>query len=290
MHIALRERNELSVELKRAVELNQLRLVFQPIIHLASGDLAGVEALVRWQHPERGLIAPGRFIEIAEENGTIVSIGRWVLRETCAQAGRWLREGLAPTTMFFGVNVSAREVQQPGFVEGVRDAVREGGLEPTNLVLEITETALLKATPGTIATLVELRELGIRTVIDDFGTGYFSLSHLRQFPVDILKIAGEFVQDANADPKSPALARAIVAMGNSMHMATVAEGIETAQQAASMRALGCTYGQGYHFSYPLSAADLVVAIAGYRPTPPPVVSRPRERAPRVRVTRPSSAV
>jgi diguanylate cyclase (GGDEF)-like protein len=118
MHIALRERNELSVELKRAVELNQLRLVYQPIIHLGSGDLAGVEALVRWQHPERGLIAPGRFIEIAEENGTIVSIGRWVLRETCAQAGRWLREGLAPTTMFFGVNVSAREVQQHPPIQG----------------------------------------------------------------------------------------------------------------------------------------------------------------------------
>jgi diguanylate cyclase (GGDEF)-like protein len=260
MHIALRERNELSVELKRAVELNQLRLVFQPIIEMATGRYAGVEALVRWLHPDRGMIAPGRFIEIAEENGSIVSIGHWVLRETCAQAGRWLREGLAPASMFFGVNVSAREVQQPGFVEGVRDTLRETGLEPTNLVLEITETALLKATPGTIATLAELRSLGVRTVIDDFGTGYFSLSHLRQFPIDILKIAGEFVQDADADPKSPALARAIVAMGRSMSMATVAEGIETKEQAASMRALGCTYGQGYFFSVPLSGEEVVMAF------------------------------
>ena len=261
MHAALRERNELSVELKRAVELEQLRLVYQPIIDLATGRYAGVEALVRWQHPERGLIAPGRLIEIAEENGSILSIGRWVLRETCAQAGRWLREGLASSSMFFGVNVSAREVQQPGFVEGVRDALRETGLEPTNLVLEITETALLRATPATIATLAELRGLGVRTVIDDFGTGYFSLSHLRQFPIDILKIAGEFVQDADADPKSPALARAIVAMGRSMRMATVAEGIETREQAASMRALGCTYGQGYFFSYPLSDTEVVAAFA-----------------------------
>jgi EAL domain-containing protein (putative c-di-GMP-specific phosphodiesterase class I) len=261
MHVALRERNELSVELKRAVELDQLRLVFQPIIEMASGRYAGVEALVRWQHPEKGLIAPGKFIEIAEENGSIVSIGHWVLRETCAQAGRWLREGLAPTSMFFGVNVSAREVQQPGFVEGVRATLRETGLESRNLVLEITETALLKATPGTISTLAELRSLGVRTVIDDFGTGYFSLSHLRQFPIDILKIAGEFVQDADADPKSPALARAIVAMGRSMSMATVAEGIETAAQAASMRALGCTFGQGYYFSMPLSAEDVVAAFA-----------------------------
>ncbi len=261
MHVAIRERNALSVELKRAVELDQLRLVYQPIVDLATGHYAGVEALVRWHHPERGLIAPGRFIEIAEENGSIVSIGRWVLRETCRQAGEWLRQGVVPGSMFFGVNVSAREVQQPGFVEGVRDALRETGLESTSLVLEITETALLRATPATIATLADLQGLGIRTVIDDFGTGYFSLSHLRQFPIDILKIAGEFVQDADADPKSPALARAIVAMGRSMRMATVAEGIETAQQAASMRALGCTYGQGYFFSYPLSDTDVVAAFA-----------------------------
>ena len=203
--------------------------------------------------------------------------------------------------MFFGINVSAREVQQPGFVEGVRDALRETGLEPTNLVLEITETALLRATPATIATLADLRGLGVRTVIDDFGTGYFSLSHLRQFPIDILKIAGEFVQDADADPKSPALARAIIAMGRSMSMATVAEGIETREQAASMRALGCTYGQGYFFSVPLSEPDVVAAFATERlaaeaaapkpATPKPAESETAGRArPRLRVARTSPAV
>ena len=280
MHVAIRERNELSVELKRAVELDQLRLAYQPIIDLASGQLAGVEALVRWQHPERGLIAPGRFIEIAEETGAILSIGHWVLRETCAHAARWLREGLAPANVFFGVNVSAREVQQPGFVEGVRDVLRETGLESTSLVLEITETALLRATPATIATLAELRSLGVRTVIDDFGTGYFSLSHLRQFPIDILKIAAEFVQDAHADPKSPALARAITAMGRSMNMATVAEGIETPEQAASMRALGCTYGQGFYFSLPLSESELVVAFGSeqFAAKPAPVAVRAPQTA------------
>ena len=294
MHVAIRERNELSVELKRAVELNQLRLVYQPIIEMATGRYAGVEALVRWLHPERGLIAPGRFIEIAEENGSILSIGHWVLRETCSQAGRWVREGLAPASMFFGVNVSAREVQQPGFVAGVRDTLTETGLEPTNLVLEITETALLKATPGTIATLAELRALGVRTVIDDFGTGYFSLSHLRQFPIDVLKIAGEFVQDADADPKSPALARAIVAMGRSMNMATVAEGIETAEQAASMRALGCTYGQGYFFSFPLSDVEVVAAFAKEQeraaaaPAGRPI-RKTRRAHPRLRVVPPAPA-
>ncbi len=171
---------------------------------------------------------------------------------------------------------------------------RETGLEPTNLVLEITETALLKATPATIATLAELRALGVRTVIDDFGTGYFSLSHLRQFPIDILKIAGEFVQDADADPKSPALARAIVAMGRSMNMATVAEGIETAEQAASMRALGCTYGQGYFFSFPLSDVDVVAAFAREQEraaaAPPGRPIRKTRRAhPRLRVTPPAPA-
>jgi diguanylate cyclase (GGDEF)-like protein len=293
MHVALRERNELSVELKRAVELDQLRLVFQPIIEMATGRYAGVEALVRWHHPEKGLISPGKFIEIAEENGSIVSIGHWVLRETCAQAGRWVREGRAPRSMFFGVNVSAREVQQPGFVDGVRATLSETGLDAENLVLEITETALLKATPGTIATLADLRSLGVRTVIDDFGTGYFSLSHLRQFPIDILKIAGEFVQDADSDPKSPALARAIVAMGRSMNMATVAEGIETAAQAASMRALGCTYGQGYFFSMPLSPEDVVAAFAreglSGEPTAAPSTMPAPGRARRLGVVRASTA-
>jgi EAL domain-containing protein (putative c-di-GMP-specific phosphodiesterase class I) len=218
-----------------------------------------------------------------------VSIGHWVLRETCAQAGRWLREGLVPSSMFFGVNVSAREVQHPGFVEGVSDTLRETGLEPANLVIEITETALLQATPATIATLAELRSLGVRTVIDDFGTGYFSLSHLRQFPIDILKIAGEFVQDADADPKSPALARAIIAMGRSMNMATVAEGIETQQQAASMTALGCTYGQGFYFSHPLTPDDVVNAFAAQRIKNETPVPGPRARRAPARVSRPSPA-
>ena len=297
MHVAIRERNELSIELQGAAEQGQLRLAYQPIIDLATGAMAGVEALVRWQHPERGLIAPSRFIEIAEETGAILSIGRWVLRETCGQAGRWLREGLAPPSIFFGVNVSPREVQEPGFVDGVRDTLRETGLEPTNLVLEITETALLKATPTTIATLVELRALGVRTVIDDFGTGYFSLSHLRQFPIDILKIAGEFVQDAGTDAKSPALAKAIVAMGHSLNIATVAEGIETAEQAESMRQLGCTYGQGFFFSFPLSETDLVDAFdadrtSGTSPAEaiPGPFAAPDRPAPRVQGVSPNPAV
>jgi diguanylate cyclase (GGDEF)-like protein len=268
MHAAIRDRNELASELQRAVELNQLRLVYQPIVELETRRLAGAEALVRWDHPERGTIAPGQFIEIAEENGSILPIGRWVLREACRQTGEWQREGAVPDDLFLSVNVSAREIQQAGFVEGVRETLTETGIDPKRLILEITETALLQATPVTIATLDALRALGVRVVIDDFGTGYFSLSHLRQFPVDILKVASEFVQGADSGDRSSALAGAIVALARSLDITTVAEGIETIEQAERMRLLGCTFGQGYLFSRPLAGAafrsqanDSVVARA-----------------------------
>ena len=239
MHEAMRQRHELSVDLQRAVDDDQLGLLYQPIVDLATGALAGVEGLVRWSHPTHGLIMPDQFIEIAEETGTILPIGRWVLREACRDAARWLETGRVPAGTFISVNVSAREIQQLGFVDGLKAVLGESGLPPTNLTLEITETALLKATPATVSTLHGVRALGVRTVIDDFGTGYFSLSHLRQFPVDALKIASEFVQDTDAASKSSALAGAIVAMGRSLGIETVAEGIETTAQADRMRGLGC---------------------------------------------------
>jgi diguanylate cyclase (GGDEF)-like protein len=255
MHAAIRDRHELATELQVAVELDQLRLVYQPIVELETRRMAGAEALVRWDHPTRGTIPPGQFIEIAEENGAILPIGRWVLREACRQTGEWQRDGAVPDDLFLSVNVSAREIQQSGFVAGVRATLADTGIDPNRLVLEITETALLRATPATVGTLDELRELGVRIVIDDFGTGYFSLSHLRQFPVDQLKIAGEFVQGADAGDRSSALAGAIVALGRSLDITTVAEGIETVEQAERMRSLGCTYGQGYLFSRPLAGAQ-----------------------------------
>jgi diguanylate cyclase (GGDEF)-like protein len=262
MHAAIRARHELGAELQHAVDLGQLRLVFQPIVALESGRIAGLEALVRWQHPERGLVAPGEFIEIAEENGAILPIGRWVLREACERAVSWQREGLTPPALFLCVNVSAREIQQPGFVGSVEETLAWAGLEPSRLILEITETALIKATATTVETLEALRGLGVRVVIDDFGTGYFSLSHLRQFPVDALKIAGEFVQVNEGDSRSAALAGAIVALGQSLDITTVAEGIETRAQAERMRSLGCKFGQGYYFAQPFGEADLADGIAG----------------------------
>ena len=283
MHAAIRARHELGAELQHSVDLGQLRLVYQPIVSLDSGRISGLEALVRWQHPERGLVAPGEFIEIAEENGAILPIGRWVMREACERAVAWQQAGLTPPGLFMCVNVSAREIQQPGFVGAVEETLAWAGLEPTRLILEITETALIKATSVTVATLEGLRALGVRVVIDDFGTGYFSLSHLRQFPVDALKIAGEFVQVAEGDSRSAALAGAIVALGESLDIATVAEGIETKEHAERMRSLGCTYGQGYFFAKPIGVEEIEAGVEGlatatrWEPAGEKV-ARPRRRA------------
>jgi diguanylate cyclase (GGDEF)-like protein len=261
MHRAVRARHEMAMDLQHAVERQQLHLRYQPIVDLATGRLAGVEALVRWQHPERGLITPGDFIEIAEEHGSILPIGRWVLRETCHQAAEWDADGSMPAEMFVTVNVSAREVQEAGFVEGVRDALEGHGVAPARLVIELTETALLRATPATVATLQGLRDIGVRVVIDDFGTGFFSLSHLRQFPVDALKIASEFTQeDDSTAARGSALSAAIVAMAGSLGIETVAEGIETPAHAARMRTLTCTYGQGYFYAHPLLPDELLAVL------------------------------
>jgi diguanylate cyclase (GGDEF)-like protein len=275
MHLAMREQHELSVELQRVVELDQLRLEYQPIVDLRTGSTVGVEALVRWDHPDRGLISPERFIELAEENGSIVPIGRWILRAACREVGQMMRSGDVPAHFFLSVNASAREVGQPGFIEGLEAALQEGGVPPDRLMLEITETALLRATPQTLATLHHLRDMGIAAVIDDFGTGYFSLSHLRQFPVDALKVASEFVHDAAADRRSSAVASAIVAMGKALDLTTVAEGIESAEEAQRMAALGCAYGQGFYFARPAALAVVKRELVRQARA-----QAPRRRAPR----------
>jgi diguanylate cyclase (GGDEF)-like protein len=295
MHASIRARHELGTDLQHAVDLGQLRLVYQPIVSLESGRVSGLEALVRWQHPDRGLVAPGEFIEIAEENGSILPIGRWVMREACERAVAWQAEGVIVPGLFVCVNVSAREIQQPGFVGAVEEALAWAGLEPSRLILEITETALIKATSLTVSTLDSLRALGVRVVIDDFGTGYFSLSHLRQFPVDALKIASEFIQVADDDSRSAALAGAIVALGESLDIATVAEGIETKEQAERMRSLGCSYGQGYFFAKPMTAAEIEAGVEGlasplrWEPEGRPVRARRRRDLRSVSGGQPSAA-
>jgi diguanylate cyclase (GGDEF)-like protein len=268
MHAAIRERHELGSQLQSAVAMGQLRVVYQPIMSLTTGETAGVEALVRWDHPDRGTISPSEFIEIAEENGAILPIGRWILQQACREAAGW---GLDRRPLFLCVNVSAREIQQHDFVAAVKAILDDAGLPADLLSLEITETAILKATPATIATLEALRQMGVKVVIDDFGTGYFSLSHLRQFPVDALKIASEFVQVPDSDSRSAALAGAIVAMSESLGIITVAEGIEDADQAARMRRLGCAYGQGYYFAHPQAGNEIAAAGAPLAVTRPDLV-------------------
>ncbi len=256
MHHAIRERHELAIELQQAVELDQLELRYQPIVDLRAA-LSGVEALVRWRHPERGLIAPGQFIEIAEEHGSILPIGRWVLREACRQAAEWAADGETPPGMYVAVNVSAREVQESGFVAGVREALSDHGVAATGLVIEITETALLRATPSTIATLQGLRDLGVRVVIDDFGTGYFSLSHLRQFPVTRSRSPASSPRRATPRPPGgPARWRGDRGDGPVARHRDGRRGHRDRGAGRLDALLDCTYGQGYYFARPLLPADL----------------------------------
>ena len=256
----IRGRHELATELQQAVDLDQLELRYQPIVNLQTGEMAGYEALVRWRHPERGLIAPGQFIEIAEERGSILPIGRWVLREACRQFAAWAAAGLTTPAMYVSVNVSAREVQDVDFVEGVREALADHGVPMGSLVIEVSESALQRATPATVAALRALDHLDVRIAIDNFGIGFFSLDHLRQFPVHALKIAGDFTQaverDRLTDASSPNLVAAVVALATTLGIETVAEAIETATQADSMRSAGCTYGQGYYFDRPMAPEDM----------------------------------
>jgi EAL domain-containing protein (putative c-di-GMP-specific phosphodiesterase class I) len=265
MTAVIRERHELATQLLQAVELGQLRVMYQPIVSLATGATEGVEALVRWDHPVRGLVPPGDFIELAEENGAILPIGRWVLAEACRQARTW---NIGEVPKFLCVNVSAREIQQPTSSSG-RAASRR--FRSARSAWRSRDASGRRHDGDARGPSPD----GVRIVIDDFGTGYFSLSHLRQFPVDALKIASEFIQVRDGDTKSAALAEAIVAMSKSLGIVTVAEGIETAEQAERMRALGCAYGQGYYFARPLDAE----AVA---PAQQPAVQR--TAAPRRRTT------
>jgi EAL domain-containing protein (putative c-di-GMP-specific phosphodiesterase class I) len=255
----------MKAELARAVERGEFTVYYQPTVELANGRLAGVEALVRWQHPERGLVPPLDFIPLAEQTGLIVPIGRYVLREACRQMRAW--HASYPTTppMTVSVNLSARELDEPGLVDSVRDVLAETGLDPAHLVLEITESLLLVDLPATVAVLTDLRALGVRLAVDDFGTGYSSLAYLENLPVDILKIDKSFVDrigetadlaGAGEAPYQPVMVSAISRLGHALHLQLVAEGIEHREQVSTLRGLACQYGQGYYFAKPLTSGDL----------------------------------
>ena len=243
------ERTELASLLMGAAARGEMRLDFQPIVDLDADRVVSVEALVRWQPPHRPLLMPGEFIELAEETGAVVGIGRWVLREACRQVREWqLRLELPELEAC--VNLSARQFEQPDFIDTVRRALDESGLPPGSLTLEITESVLMSHTADSVSRLDELRALGVRIAIDDFGTGYSSLSYLERFPVDVLKIDRSFVSGLGSSADRSVLARAIVELGKALGLDVVAEGIERADQAARLRQLGCRLGQGYLFARP----------------------------------------
>jgi diguanylate cyclase (GGDEF)-like protein/PAS domain S-box-containing protein len=252
MHEGVLARLELRADLQRAMSTDQLELHYQPVVRLEDGAVCGVEALLRWNHPERGRVAPDEFIPLAEEMGLIVPIGRWVLRQGCRQA-KAIQELVPqdpPLTM--AVNLSVKQLQGSDIVADVRDALEDSGLSPSSLTLEITETVMMTDTDLAVQRLEELRELGVRLAMDDFGTGYSSLSYLSRFPVDVLKMDRSFLA-AGASPEASGLATAVVALGKTLSLDVVAEGIEYPEQWATLRDLGCGLGQGFYFARPMDA-------------------------------------
>jgi diguanylate cyclase (GGDEF)-like protein len=246
---------ELEAELKAALQTGQFFLSYQPIFDLASGEIAGVEALVRWQHPTRGVVPPDSFIPLAEESGLIVPLGRWVLEEACRQAAVWATRGLA---LGVSVNVSAHQLGRKGFAEDVRRALRQSGIAPSSLTLEITETTLMRNVPAERLELI--RALGVRVAIDDFGTGYASLSNLQRVPVDILKIDRSFVAALSHGRASHELLRAILGVARALSLVVVAEGIEKQSQRDALEAMGCEMGQGFLLARPGPAEDIESAF------------------------------
>jgi diguanylate cyclase (GGDEF)-like protein/PAS domain S-box-containing protein len=254
MRMAVVRRIALESDLRRALERKELLLHYQPIVDLPTGRPVGAEALLRWQHPERGLIGPLEFIPLAEESGLIVPIGYWVLEEACRGASRWPRQS---PPLHVSVNLSARQLQESDLVDRVRDMLRSTHLEPSRLVLEITESLIMLETRTILPRLRALKTLGLRLAIDDFGTGYSSLAYLQNLPVDILKIDQSFIRGrtpAGSRGLSP-LARGIVDLGKAMHLVMVGEGIERIEEADALRTSGCELGQGFHFSRPVPEAD-----------------------------------
>ena len=256
-------RMESKADLQGALERGELGVAYQPIVDIGTGAVTGTEALMRWLHPDRGLIPPSDFIPLAEENGLILELGRWILEKACHQTKAWQLEAGRPE-LTVSVNLSGRQIADGDLVGDVARALEASGLDPSCLTLEITESVLVRDIEATVAAFRALKSLGIRLAIDDFGTGYSSLSYLRQFPIDILKIDQSFVASLDEGADSSALVRSILNLSTTLHLETVAEGIETAEQRSALESLGANHGQGYLFARPMSSADLgsLLAIGG----------------------------
>jgi diguanylate cyclase (GGDEF)-like protein/PAS domain S-box-containing protein len=266
------ERQFIEESLRRALERQEFTLHFQPKISLTTGAITGAEALLRWTHPTRGAIAPAQFIPIAEDSGLIIPIGRWALRQACAQSRAWIAAGLPPVSI--AVNVSAMEFRDEGFLEGLSVILRETGLNPESLELELTETVLMKRAESSAAILQILRQKGIRVAVDDFGTGYSSLSYLRKFPIDSLKIDQSFVRQITTGGDDVAIVSAVINMARSLKLRVIAEGVETREELEFLQARSCDEAQGYYFAKPMPAEQFASLLGRGIPAPPAVTFSP----------------
>jgi diguanylate cyclase (GGDEF)-like protein len=256
MHERVLARLELRADLQRALDRDEFELYYQPVVRLEDGSVTGLEALLRWHHPERGVVPPGDFIPFAEESGLIVPLGRWVLREGCRQAQAIRERTPFERPLSISINLSVKQLFHSDIVADVRDALTEAGLDPGALTLEITESVMMTDTALAVERLTELKELGVRLAMDDFGTGYSSLSYLSRFPIDILKMDRSLLE-AGASPVTSGLATAVLALGATFKIDVVAEGIEYSDQWTTLRDLGCELGQGFYFAKPMERENVL---------------------------------
>jgi EAL domain-containing protein (putative c-di-GMP-specific phosphodiesterase class I) len=251
------------MDLRRALERGEFSNFYQPIVSLATGEIVGFEALLRWQHPTRGLLAPEEFISVAEETGLIRELGWWNLHESCRQMAEWRTKYDVYSDLTMSVNLSPKQFLQPNLLRDIQSLLLDLGLPPTALKLELTESTVMGDPTSAIEMLEEIKAYGISLAIDDFGTGYSSLSYLHRFPLDTLKIDRSFISDMGngEDNGGTEIARTILPMASNLHLEVVAEGVETGEQVAMLKKLQCKYGQGYYFSKPLSADEAALLLA-----------------------------
>lgn len=254
MPVAFSDQIAMETRLRYALDRNEFEVYYQPQLNLANGEVEGSEALIRWRHPEQGFVPPGKFIPLAEETALVVPIGQWVLETACAQAKLWLAKDIG--VKYVSVNLSGVQFNQPDLIESIKQTLIRTGLEPRNLELEVTETALMQDTTGAIATLNELKALGIRIAVDDFGTGYSSLSYLKRLPIDTLKIDNCFVRGAPHDVKNQAILQSTIELAHRLNLVVVAEGVENAAEQQLLSQYQCDYLQGYWVGTPMPAAEL----------------------------------
>jgi diguanylate cyclase (GGDEF)-like protein len=265
MHAKAMARLELKAELQRALDEGEFTLRYQPIMDLARGDMAGMEALARWEHPQRGTLPPSEFVTLLEETGLIVPVGRHILLEACTWAARMQKECPRDPPLSMAVNVSARQLQRPEFITEVSDVLKATAIVPSSLTLELTESVMKQDMEVSMMRLEALRALGVKLAIDDFGTGYSSLNYVRELPVDILKIDRSFLADTN--PQVEQMTASIVELARIFNLKAVAEGVENLDQLARLQGMNCDYGQGFHFAKPLKGAEIMAMASAQTRVP-----------------------